>query len=101
MWLRHQSLVYFGCFFLLLSTCSQQEEANGLLTLVKREKMEGDDCNLDLKVEVNIHSECGLSAGECVSRTGLSPRFSIKKLAGLEEVSKVPVCLCPSRSGAQ
>lgn len=63
-------------------TFSQQEEANGLLTLVKREKVEGDDCNLDLKVEVNIHSECGLSAGECVSRTGLRPWFSIKKLAG-------------------
>lgn len=36
-----------------------------MLTLVKQEKVEGDDCNLDLKVEVNIRAECGLSTGEC------------------------------------
>uniref|UniRef100_A0A3Q1G7Z4 C2H2-type domain-containing protein n=2 Tax=Acanthochromis polyacanthus TaxID=80966 RepID=A0A3Q1G7Z4_9TELE len=29
--------------------------------LVKQEKEERDDCNLDLKVEVNIRAECGLS----------------------------------------
>lgn len=50
--------------FQLLFTVSQQEEAKGL-PLVKQEKVEGDDCNLDLKVEVNIRSECGLSTGEC------------------------------------
>lgn len=68
MWLSHYSLVYFGSFFLLLFTDLQQEEANGLLTFVKREKVEGVDCNLDLKVEVNIHPECGLSAGKRLSR---------------------------------
>lgn len=52
--------------FLLLFTLSQQEEAKGL-PLVKQEKVERDDCNLDLKVEVNIRSECGLSTGECGS----------------------------------
>lgn len=35
------------------------------MPLVKQEKVEGDDCNLDLKVEVNIRAECGLSTGEC------------------------------------
>ncbi|XP_031596215.1 zinc finger protein 16-like isoform X3 [Oreochromis aureus] len=40
---------------------SKQEEAK-MLTLVKQEKEERDDCNLDLKVEVNIRAECGLSA---------------------------------------
>lgn len=43
---------------------SQQEES---LPLVKQEKVEGDDCNLDLKVEVNIRAECDLSTGECDS----------------------------------
>lgn len=38
-----------------------------MLPLVKQEKVERDDCNLDLKVEVNIRSECGLSTGECGS----------------------------------
>ncbi|XP_035515369.1 uncharacterized protein LOC118326476 [Morone saxatilis] len=32
-----------------------------VLPLVKQEKVERDDCNLDLKVEVNIRAECGLS----------------------------------------
>ncbi|XP_056227678.1 zinc finger protein 335-like isoform X2 [Seriola aureovittata] len=32
-----------------------------VLPLVKQEKVERDDCNLDLKVEVNIMAECGLS----------------------------------------
>lgn len=39
---------------------SQQEETK-VLPLVKQER---DDCNLDLKVEVNIRGECGLSTGE-------------------------------------
>ncbi|XP_076585099.1 uncharacterized protein LOC143319773 isoform X1 [Chaetodon auriga] len=39
---------------------SKQEEIN-LLPVVKQEKVERDDCNLDLKVEVNIRAECGLS----------------------------------------
>lgn len=68
MWLSPQSLVYFVCFFLLLFTYSQQEAANGLLTFVKQEKVEGNNCNLDLKVEVNIHPDCGLSAGKCVPK---------------------------------
>lgn len=38
-----------------------------MLPLVKREKVERDGCNLDLKVEVNIRAECGLSTGECGS----------------------------------
>lgn len=36
-----------------------------VLPLVKQEKVEKDDCNLDLKVEVNIRAECGLSTGKC------------------------------------
>lgn len=52
--------------FQLLFTVSQQEETK-VLPLVKQEKVEKDDCNLDLKVEVNIRAECGLSAGECGS----------------------------------
>ncbi|XP_029989199.1 zinc finger protein 316-like isoform X2 [Sphaeramia orbicularis] len=32
-----------------------------VLPVVKQEKVERDDCNLDLKVEVNIRAECGLS----------------------------------------
>lgn len=36
-----------------------------MLPLVKQEKVEREDCNLDLKVEVNIRAECGLSTGEC------------------------------------
>nr|XP_043884017.1 transcription factor Sp8-like isoform X2 [Solea senegalensis] len=32
------------------------------LPLVKQERVERGDCNLDLKVEVNIRAECGLSA---------------------------------------
>ncbi|XP_040001170.1 zinc finger protein 316-like isoform X2 [Xiphias gladius] len=39
---------------------SKQEETK-VLPLVKQEKVERDDCNLDLKVEVNIMAECGLS----------------------------------------
>ncbi|XP_040892975.1 zinc finger protein 316-like [Toxotes jaculatrix] len=39
---------------------SKQEETK-VLPLVKQEKVERDDCNLDLKVEVNIRAECGLS----------------------------------------
>lgn len=50
----------------VLFTVSQQEETNAL-PLVKREKVERDGCNLDLKVEVNIRAECGLSTGECGS----------------------------------
>lgn len=48
------------CFSIL------QQEANRLLLQVKQEKMDRDDCNLDLKVEVNISSECSLSSGECL-----------------------------------
>ncbi|KAM8772428.1 uncharacterized protein AB9X84_009580 isoform 2-T2 [Acanthopagrus schlegelii] len=51
-----------------LTTSSEDEpfqhvskEDTQVLTLVKQEKVEGDDCNLDLKVEVNIRAECGLS----------------------------------------
>ncbi|XP_028999189.1 homeotic protein spalt-major-like [Betta splendens] len=33
-----------------------------VLPVVKQEKVERDDCNLDLKVEVNIRAECGLTA---------------------------------------
>ena len=52
--------------FQLPFTVSQQEETT-VLPLVKQEKVERDDCNLDLKVEVNIRAECGLSTGECAS----------------------------------
>lgn len=31
------------------------------MSVVKEEQMEKDDCNLDLKVEVNIRAECGVS----------------------------------------
>lgn len=58
-----------ACDVRLLFTVSQQEESK-VLPLVKQENVERDDCNLDLKVEVNIRSECGLSAGECGSRHG-------------------------------
>ncbi|KAK2919585.1 hypothetical protein Q8A73_003956 [Channa argus] len=37
------------------------KEETKVLPLVKQEKVEQDDCNLDLKVEVNIRAECGLS----------------------------------------
>lgn len=57
------------------STFSHKEKAKSLLPLVKQEKVEGDDCNLDLKVEVNIRSEFSQSAGECVIRRGSSPRW--------------------------
>ncbi|KAG7486712.1 transcriptional regulator CRZ2-like [Solea senegalensis] len=40
---------------------SKQEETKPL-PLVKQERVERGDCNLDLKVEVNIRAECGLSA---------------------------------------
>lgn len=33
---------------------------------MKQEQADGDDCNLDLKVEVNVSSECSLSSGECL-----------------------------------
>ncbi|XP_008295527.1 homeotic protein spalt-major-like [Stegastes partitus] len=39
---------------------SKQDEVK-VFPLVKQEKEERDDCNLDLKVEVNIRAECGLS----------------------------------------
>lgn len=52
--------------FQLLVTVAQQEETR-VLPVVKQEKVERDDCNLDLKVEVNIRAECGLSTGECGS----------------------------------
>ncbi|KAM3623757.1 uncharacterized protein V6R79_015243 [Siganus canaliculatus] len=38
------------------------KEETKALPLVKQERVERDDCNLDLKVEVNIRAECGLSA---------------------------------------
>ena len=47
--------------FQLLFIVYQQEETK-VLPLVKQEEVEGDDCNLDLKVEVNIRAE-----GECGS----------------------------------
>ncbi|XP_068178800.1 uncharacterized protein [Antennarius striatus] len=37
------------------------KEASKMSPLVKQEKLERNDCNLDLKVEVNIRSECGLA----------------------------------------
>ncbi|XP_034045135.1 zinc finger protein 696-like [Thalassophryne amazonica] len=39
---------------------SKQEEPKAL-PLVKQEKVDRDNCNLDLKVEVNIRADCGLS----------------------------------------
>lgn len=39
-----------------------QQDKIRLLPQVKQEKT--DDCNLDLKVEVNITSECSVSPGE-------------------------------------
>ncbi|XP_053186418.1 transcription factor E4F1-like [Scomber japonicus] len=38
-----------------------KEEETMVLPLVKQENVERDDCNLDLKVEVNISAECGLT----------------------------------------
>nr|XP_046256316.1 uncharacterized protein LOC124065185 [Scatophagus argus] len=43
------------------------KEETKVLPLVKQEKVERDDCNLDLKVEVNIRSGCGLSTALEVS----------------------------------
>lgn len=57
--------------FQLLFTVSQQEETK-VLPLVKQER---EDCNLDLKVEVNIRAECGLSTGECGSVARLNQCF--------------------------
>lgn len=45
-----------------------QQGDNRLLPQVKQEAADGDNCNLDLKVEVNISSECSLSPGECPHR---------------------------------
>lgn len=55
----------------VLSCCSaasvSQQDENRLLLQVKQEKADGEaTCNLDLKVEVNISSECSLSSGECL-----------------------------------
>lgn len=36
-------------------------QVDDALSVVKQEQMEKDDCNLDLKVEVNISAECGIS----------------------------------------
>ncbi|XP_041640914.1 uncharacterized protein LOC121508248 isoform X2 [Cheilinus undulatus] len=38
------------------------KEQGGVFPVVKQEKEDREDCNLDLKVEVNIRAECGLSA---------------------------------------
>lgn len=46
---------------------SQQDDGK-VQPLVKQEEVEREDCNLDLKVEVNIRAECGLAAGECFIR---------------------------------
>lgn len=43
-----------------------QQDENRLLPQVKQEKADRDNCNLDLKVEVNISSECSLPPGECL-----------------------------------
>ncbi|XP_056275994.1 zinc finger protein 335-like isoform X2 [Pseudoliparis swirei] len=44
-----------------------------LLPLVKQEKEEGDDCNLDLKVEVNIRAECDRSTACSCSPVDVCP----------------------------
>lgn len=52
----------------MLQSCfsvSPQEESR-LLPQVKQEQAERGDCSLDLKVEVNVSSECSLSSGECL-----------------------------------
>lgn len=41
-----------------------QQDKNRLLPQVKQEEADRDNCNLDLKVEVNISSGCSLSPGE-------------------------------------
>lgn len=43
---------------------------------MKQEKAERDDCNLDLKVEVNISSECSLSSGECLHPLDMALQMS-------------------------
>lgn len=55
-----------------------QQEANRLLLQVKQERMDKDDCNLDLKVEVNISSECSLSSGECLHQLNIVVQTSGK-----------------------
>ncbi|KAM9314736.1 uncharacterized protein KZ484_024395 [Pholidichthys leucotaenia] len=56
----HQPLVLSHPQDKLLHQVSKQEGSK-VLPLVKQEKEDGDDCNLDLKVEVNIRADCGLS----------------------------------------
>lgn len=41
-----------------------QQDENRLLPQVKQEEADRDNCDLDLKVEVNISSGCSLSPGE-------------------------------------
>ncbi|MED6278911.1 hypothetical protein CHARACLAT_028950 [Characodon lateralis] len=50
---------------------SQQEETK--LLVEKQEKREGESCSLDVKVEVNISTDCGgLSSGEWMSHHSYS-----------------------------
>ncbi|KAG7235887.1 hypothetical protein INR49_002085 [Caranx melampygus] len=58
---------------------SKQEETK-VLPMVKQEKVERDDCNLDLKVEVNIRAECGLSTVS--GGGGLAPEATRRELGG-------------------
>lgn len=42
-------------------TFQHMSAEDDVVSVVKHEQMEKDDCNLDLKVEVNIRAECGVS----------------------------------------
>lgn len=61
----------------MLQSILLQQDKNRLLPQVKQEGADRDNCNLDLKVEVNISSGCSLSPGEwmqdlCITFTGSS-----------------------------
>ncbi|KAL6110004.1 uncharacterized protein ACO6RY_19177 [Pungitius sinensis] len=60
------------------------KEEPKLLLLVKQEKVEGDNCNLDLKVEVNIRAECDLS-------TACSP-VAVGSSSAMEPTEDPPPC---------
>ena len=64
--LNHELSLLYCCVILKLLVTLSQEEETMVLPLVKQENVERDDCNLDLKVEVNISAECGLTTGEYI-----------------------------------
>ncbi|XP_056136391.1 zinc finger protein 236-like [Lampris incognitus] len=57
------------------------QEDPKVLSMVKQEKVERDDCNLDLKVEVNIRAECGLASEDLLEH--LDSTITIEKITDI------------------